>query len=407
MVFRASAELFEEEGLRAADRVLAVRALVVPISLALNVYLGYVAGYPNTRPRVPILSVYTLVAVSLFVAARLWPVLRRRSWLALPLVDLPCIFLAQYWVIIKAPERGPLVAAFTLSVFVLSLIAAQLSLRRRYIIPTLLMAAVLEAALLVRADRAYVMFDAIVVLVAATILVRYLAYRHLRLLERALEEGSLIERLERLKGFFSPQLAQAILRGGTEDPRKSHRRDITVVFLDLRGFTAFAATSEPEEVMGVLHEYHTEMGKLVMAHEGTLERFTGDGMMIFFNDPVPVDDPVERALRMAVAMRERMTELIRRWRKLGYELGMGIGLAQGYATIGAIGFEGRWDYAAIGTVTNLAARLCSEAKSGQILISRRVLVPVEDMVDAEPLGELTLKGFQSPITAYNVRGLKC
>ena len=170
--------------------------------------------------------------------------------------------------------------------------------------------------------------------------------------------------LERLKRFFSPQLAELIVSGGADDPLKTHRREITVVYLDLRGFTAFAETAEPEEVMGVLREYHAAMGKLIIEHEGTLEHFAGDGMMIFFNDPVPVPNPAERAVRMALAMRERVKELTVKWRKLGYELDFGVGIAQGYATIGAIGFEGRWEYGAIGTVTNLAARLCGEAKPG-------------------------------------------
>ena len=187
----------------------------------------------------------------------------------------------------------------------------------------------------------------------------------------------MVEQLGRLKRFFSPQLAELIIRGGADDPLKTHRREITVVFLDLRGFTAFAETSEPEELMGVLREYHAEMGKLILAHEGTLERFTGDGMMIFFNDPLPVPDAAERAVRMAVAMRERAAELALRWHSSGYELDLGIGIAKGFATIGAIGFEGRLDYGAIGTVTNLAARLCGEAKPGQILISPRLLPEVE------------------------------
>src|SRR5207247_910570 len=164
-----------------------------------------------------------------------------------------------------------------------------------------------------------------------------------------------LEQLGRLKRFFSPQLADLIVAGGAEDPLKTHRREVKVVFLDLRGFTAFAETSEPEEVMGVLREYHAAMGELVLTHEGTLERFTGDGMMVFFNDPVPVPNPQERALRMALAMRARVETLIGRWCKLGFDLHFGIGVAQGYATLGAIGFEGRWDYGAIGTVTNLAA----------------------------------------------------
>ena len=216
----------------------------------------------------------------------------------------------------------------------------------------------------------------------------------------------MVENLSRLKRFFSPQLAEAIVIGGADDPLKTHRREITVVFLDLRGFTAFAGTADPEEVMGVLREYHAEMGKLILEHEGTLERFTGDGMMIFFNDPVLVDDPAERAVRMAVAMRERVAALISRWRKRGHELGLGVGIAQGYATIGAIGFEGRWDYGAIGNVTNLAARLCGEAQPGQILLSARVASGVEDLIETEEIEALTLKGFARPVPAFNVLRLK-
>ena len=228
-----------------------------------------------------------------------------------------------------------------------------------------------------------------------------------RTLERRVaEQVGQLERLGRLKRFFSPQLAEAIVSGGAEDPLKSHRREVTVVFLDLRGFTAFAETAEPEEVMGVLREYHASMGELILAHEGTLERFTGDGMMIFFNDPVAVPDPQERAVRMALAMRARVDELARGWRKRGWELDFGVGIAQGYATIGAIGFEGRWDYGAIGTVTNLASRLCGEAQPGQILISRRLHGTLEDLVDAVPVGELSLKGFSRPVSAFNVTGLK-
>ena len=216
----------------------------------------------------------------------------------------------------------------------------------------------------------------------------------------------MVENLSRLKRFFSPQLAELIVTGGADDPLKTHRRDVTVVFLDLRGFTAFAETSEPEEVMSVLREYHAEMGKLILEHEGTLERFTGDGMMIFFNDPTPVPDPARRAVRMALEMRQRVTPLIERWRRRGHTLDLGIGIAQGYATIGAIGFEGRWDYGAIGTVTNLAARLCGEAKPSQILVSLRVASDAEELIETEPVGALTLKGLAKPVPAFNVLRLK-
>jgi len=224
----------------------------------------------------------------------------------------------------------------------------------------------------------------------------------LRLHEKELEGRAQHDRLDRLKRFFSPHLADLIVRGGSEDPLQSHRREVTVVFLDLRGFTFFAETAEPEEVMTVLHEYHAEVGRLVLEWEGTLERFTGDGMMIFFNDPVPVSNPSERAVRMAVAVRARIEEVRAGWQKRGFELDLGVGIAQGFATIGAIGFDGRWDYAAIGTVTNLAARLCAEAAPGQILVSTGVRADTEEFVEAEPMGELQLKGFSKPIPCFNV-----
>jgi class 3 adenylate cyclase len=228
-----------------------------------------------------------------------------------------------------------------------------------------------------------------------------------RTLERRVQDQvTQLERLGRLRRFLSPQLAELFVAGGTEDPLRSHRREVAVVFVDLRGFTAFAETSEPEEVMSVLREYHSEMVDLILRYEGTLERFTGDGLMVFFNDPVPVANPAERAVRMAVAMRDRVAELIGKWRQLGYDLDFGVGISQGYATIGAIGFEGHWDYGAIGAVTNLASRLCSEARPGQILISPRVLMAIGDVAETESIGPLTLKGFHRPIATYNVHGLK-
>jgi adenylate cyclase len=224
--------------------------------------------------------------------------------------------------------------------------------------------------------------------------------------QRVRDQVAQLERLGRLRRFFSPQLAELIVAGDTEDPLKSHRREITVVFLDLRGFTAFAETAEPEEVMTVLREYHAEMGRLILVAEGTLERFAGDGMMIFFNDPVQVPDPAARAVRMAATMRDRIATLTEAWRKRGFDLDFGVGIAQGYATIGAVGFEGRLDYGAIGTVTNLASRLCGEAKPGQILLSQRVAGGLEEIAEVEGVGELTLKGFQRPVKAFNVVRLK-
>lgn len=223
-----------------------------------------------------------------------------------------------------------------------------------------------------------------------------------RLEHRVQEQLAQMERLSRLKNFFSPALAEAIVSGGADDPLKSHRREITVVFLDLRGFTAFTETADPEEVMGVLREYHAAMGALILAHEGTLERFTGDGIMIFFNDPVVVDDPAPRAVRMALQMQQRTAVLAAGWKKRGYDLQLGIGIAMGFATIGAIGFEGRIDYGAIGNVTNLAARLCGEAKGGEILVAPRVAAALDGSIAVEPAGELALKGLARPIAVSRV-----
>jgi class 3 adenylate cyclase len=220
------------------------------------------------------------------------------------------------------------------------------------------------------------------------------------------EQVEQLERVGRLRRYLSPQLADLILSSGDESILASHRRQITVVFCDLRGFTAFAETAEPEEVMSVLGEYHAAIGPLIHEHGGTLDKFAGDGLMVIFNDPLPQPDHAERAVRMACAMRDRAAELARGWRRQGHDLGLGIGIAVGYATLGRIGFEGRSDYTAIGTVTNLAARLCAEAADGQVVVHGRVHSMVEELVEAESLGELVLKGLHRPVAAFNVLGLR-
>lgn len=235
---------------------------------------------------------------------------------------------------------------------------------------------------------------------------RKLAEWNQSLSQRVEDQLSHIERLGRFKRFFSPHLAELILQGGTQDPLPIHRREIAVLFVDLRGFTAFADRAEPEEVIEVLSEYHRAIGELIGDYQGTLERFTGDGIMVFFNDPLPVPNPVELAVRLALAMRDRVGSLTSRWNSRGYDLGIGMGIALGYATIGAIGFEGRWDYAAIGRIPNLAARLCAEAQSGQILINEPSLEGLESLVVIEPIGDLSLKGFQRPVSVANVVSAK-
>ncbi|HEU5193444.1 MAG TPA: adenylate/guanylate cyclase domain-containing protein [Methylomirabilota bacterium] len=224
----------------------------------------------------------------------------------------------------------------------------------------------------------------------------------LRERERVRDE---LERTAKLKRFFSPQLADA-LSSGDDSVLASHRRLVTVVFCDLRGFTAFADTADPEDVMRLLRDYHAAIGPLVFAQEGTLERFTGDGLMVFFNDPVPCPDPAARAVRMTVAMRDAVAALLASWRRRGYALGFGTGIAMGEATLGRIGFEGRFDYAAIGSVTNLSARLCQEARDGQILVSAAVHAEVETLVEAQPIGSLALRGFARPVEVFDILGLR-
>jgi adenylate cyclase len=224
--------------------------------------------------------------------------------------------------------------------------------------------------------------------------------------KRVQEQIGELQRLAQLKRFFPPQLAEMIVAGDLDDPLKTRRREVTVAFLDLRGFTAFADTSEPEEVMGLLRSFHGEMGKLIHAYGGTLEQFAGDSMMVIFNDPVIVDDPAPRAVRMAIDMQQRFEELMVAWRKRGHDIALGIGIAHGYATIGAIGYEARLGYGVIGRVTNIATRLCMEAAPGQILIAASVYALVEETIVGEEAAHVNLKGFARPVAAYRVSGLK-
>jgi adenylate cyclase len=215
-----------------------------------------------------------------------------------------------------------------------------------------------------------------------------------------------IQRMSRLKRYLSPQVAETILQSEDYNLFKGHRRDITVVSLDLRGFTAFSDSAEPEEVLALLRSYHAEMGDLIFKFEGTLERFAGDGIMVFFNDPIPCEEHTEKAVRMAVEMRARVKQLRQEWLNKGYDLDLGVGLAADFATLGTIGFEGRMDYGAVGNVTNLAARLCGEAKGGQVLTNQKTLSKIEHLIEAEFLEELHLKGFARPVPAFNIVNLK-
>jgi len=223
--------------------------------------------------------------------------------------------------------------------------------------------------------------------------------------QRVQDQVEQLERVGRLRRFLPAQLADLIVSSGDESFLKGHRREVTVVFCDLRGFTAFAETAEPEDVWDILGEYHGALGDLIARFEGTLERFTGDGLMVFFNDPIPCDDAPLRSIRMALAMRQRVQELADRWQRRGHELAFGVAIAQGYATLGRIGFSGRFDYASIGSVTNLASRLCAEAAPWQILVTQRVNAAAEDLVVSRFVGEQSLRGFSRPVRAFEVSGL--
>ena len=220
--------------------------------------------------------------------------------------------------------------------------------------------------------------------------------------QRVADQVSEIERMGKLRRFLPPQVADLIVASGSEKQLESHRREITALFCDLRGFTGFSESSDPEDVMALLRDYHAAIGGIINKYGGTLERYAGDGVMVVFNDPIPVDNPALQAVLMAIDMRGAIGDMIEKRRKLGHDIGFGIGIAHGFATLGTIGFEGRFDYAAIGTVSNVASRLCDEAKPGQILISPRVLMAVEGAISVEPVGEFKLKGISRPLTAYNV-----
>jgi adenylate cyclase len=220
--------------------------------------------------------------------------------------------------------------------------------------------------------------------------------------QRVTDQVDEIERMSRLRRFLPPQVADLIVASGSEKQLESHRREITALFCDLRGFTGFTESADAEDVMALLRDYHAAIGEIVIKYNGTLERYAGDGVMVVFNDPVPVQNPALQAVLMALEVRDAIGALTETWRRWGHDIGFGIGIAHGFATLGTIGFEGRFDYAAIGTVSNVASRLCDEAKPGQILISPRVLTKVENAVTVEPVGEFELKGIRRPLAAYNV-----
>jgi class 3 adenylate cyclase len=232
-----------------------------------------------------------------------------------------------------------------------------------------------------------------------------LAKLNQQLAQRVTDQVGEIERMGRLRRFLPPQVADLIVASGTEKQLESHRQEITALFCDLRGFTGFTESADAEDVIALLRDYHAAIGEIIIKYNGTLERYAGDGVMVVFNDPVPVENPALQAVLMGLEVRDAIGGLTEKWRRWGHDLGFGIGIAHGFATLGTIGFEGRFDYAAIGTVSNVAARLYDEAKPGQILISPRVLTKIENAVKVERVGEFELKGIRRPLAAYNVVGV--
>lgn len=248
--------------------------------------------------------------------------------------------------------------------------------------------------------------DQAVIAIENARLLKELTKLNQQLEQRVEDQVGEIERMSKLRRFLPPQVADLIIASGSEKQLESHRREITALFCDLRGFTGFSESSDPEDVMALLREYHAAIGEIIIKYSGTLERYAGDGVMVIFNDPVPVSNPALLAVKMALDMRTAIGALIEKWRRIGHDLGFGIGIAHGFATLGTVGFEGRFDYAAIGTVSNVASRLCDEAKPAQILISPRVLLAVEDAVTVEAVGEFDLKGIRRPMAAHNVLAVK-